>query len=414
MLPSNALFINGVRRDLSGNTFNIYEVLDDVKTEIRQVNKQYALSLPSAYIRAAVSAAAKEVEGGGGGEGGDPVSSQFGPITRIDVSKGAKTVVSFLNNIEKDAMYRSWPKSLDTLLYPSWSLSTVRRNLYTIIAVIDPFTYEGASLMAEMMELRDQSYPLRFGYVFSCSGSRADFCTLFALAKAQYGSFAGFSFAMAVAQEAAEMAMQQSIAAKAGKDALGQKLVGGGEGGGGEEEGGVGESEDEAGYESGYGMGYNGEYGSGGGMGGEPIVIHPATLSSEQLLEIYDLAMQSEELLKSADPGKSSNPKEAAKAKLSEANTYTPNSRGSGSDKALTSTPTQSDSAVLSFASASSSYISARGLTKNSFSLNGIVVNDHSMVWNTIRFFLFLNYIYIYIYIYKLTTFYIFFRLKTS
>jgi hypothetical protein len=103
-----------------------------------------------------------------------------------------------VNNLEKDAMYKRWPRTLRQLLYPSWSLHSISRNLYTVIANVDPLTIAGAMLLAQMNMLYQQQYPIRFGIVLVCSerglaggsedyvpnqASSADVCRLFAHAK---------------------------------------------------------------------------------------------------------------------------------------------------------------------------------------------------------------------------------------
>jgi hypothetical protein len=44
-------------------------------------------------------------------------------------------------------MYARWPKKLRQLLYPSWNLQTIARNLYTIIAVVDPGSEAGMHIL---------------------------------------------------------------------------------------------------------------------------------------------------------------------------------------------------------------------------------------------------------------------------
>jgi UDP-glucose:glycoprotein glucosyltransferase len=89
-----------------------------------------------------------------------------GPIIRIDMSKGGKYVVYFINNLEKDAQYKQWPRSLKQLLYPSWSLHTIARNMYTLIMIIDIFSSDGAQLLYQMNMMMQQQFPIRFGMVF--------------------------------------------------------------------------------------------------------------------------------------------------------------------------------------------------------------------------------------------------------
>jgi len=144
-------------------------------------------------------------------------------IIRIDVSKGGKHVVSFLNNLEKDAMYRGMPRSLKQLLYPSWSIVAVARNLFTLISVVDLFSEEGASLLMQMYMMVQQQYPVRMGLVLACDQARAptstsssssastsdtssssdsihcDFCRLFAALKHDYSEEDAHSFALSVA-----------------------------------------------------------------------------------------------------------------------------------------------------------------------------------------------------------------------
>ena len=92
---------------------------------------------------------------------------------RIDVSKGAKHVVTFVNNLEKDSMYTRWPRALKQLSYPTWSLHSIQRNLYTLLAVVDPVTLEGAALLLQLQAMHQQQYPLRFGVVLACEETQS-------------------------------------------------------------------------------------------------------------------------------------------------------------------------------------------------------------------------------------------------
>lgn len=46
--------------------------------------------------------------------------------------------------------YVSLSLSLKQLLYPSWSIVAVARNLFTLISVVDLFSEEGAALLMQM------------------------------------------------------------------------------------------------------------------------------------------------------------------------------------------------------------------------------------------------------------------------
>ena len=47
-------------------------------------------------------------------------------------------------------------------------LYSPQRNLYTLLAVVDPVTIEGAALLLQLQAMHQQQYPLRFGVVLAC------------------------------------------------------------------------------------------------------------------------------------------------------------------------------------------------------------------------------------------------------
>lgn len=195
LLPSNSLYINGRRFDLSGNTFNIFDVLKTCRSELALHQKIVAAGLPLEWQQAVLQLAASVSAAVTDNRKGEN-------IIRIDVSKGGKNVVNFLNNLEKDEMYAMWPKSLRQLLYPSWSIQTIARNIYTLIGVVDLLSEDGANLFMQFNMLYQQQYPIRFGSVFSCSSvisvehsQNEHFCRLFSHLKSQISSEVAMEFA---------------------------------------------------------------------------------------------------------------------------------------------------------------------------------------------------------------------------
>eukprot|EP01034_Spumella_vulgaris_P025848 gene25848-32345_t len=182
-LPTNSLYVNGKRFDLSANTFNIYDVLVSIREELQLQSKIQKLPLDKDMKADLVSVAAnidKPAKQKAAASGVDAKSAQlsaalaqFGSINRIDISKGGKYVVHFLNNLEKDEQYQQWPKSLKQLAYPSWSLHTIAKNMYTLVALVDVTTSEGAQLMLQIAQMIQQ-YPIRFGVVLSSKGGDGD------------------------------------------------------------------------------------------------------------------------------------------------------------------------------------------------------------------------------------------------
>lgn len=81
-LPMNGVFINGLRVDLGGNTFNVYDLLAEMRTELSQLG-QLKAALPglTPSSRAALIDAAAKMDRGGGAGGGDYESPSGGDLT---------------------------------------------------------------------------------------------------------------------------------------------------------------------------------------------------------------------------------------------------------------------------------------------------------------------------------------------
>lgn len=203
-IPNNAIFINGIRFDLSGNTFNVYDLLNEVKEEIKYMGKLSNINL-NQNIKNEIKDFASVV---GSKDGNSMVGMEN--IIRIDVSRGGKYVVNFVNNLEKDNMYKQWPKTLRQLLFPSWNMQLIAKNLYTLIANIDIMTIEGASLVSQLQMIWQQQWPLRIGFVLGVDYKGNDnierirvselITKLYAAAKDKYGLYTANSFFFNIAE----------------------------------------------------------------------------------------------------------------------------------------------------------------------------------------------------------------------
>jgi UDP-glucose:glycoprotein glucosyltransferase len=166
-----SLFVNGRSLDVGLNTFNLFKLLQMVRSETRQLAKLAALRLPASTARAllALGSAGGAVEGESEGPGGGD-----GSQVRINIVKQSKGIITFVNNLEKDAQYKRWPRSLRQLAFPSWSLHSLSRNLYTLIVVLDPTTPAGVEALEAIQGLHQQMYPVRFGIVLTSASLVAD------------------------------------------------------------------------------------------------------------------------------------------------------------------------------------------------------------------------------------------------
>ena len=102
-------------------------------------------------------------------------------------------------------MYKRWPKTVRQLLYPSWSLHAIAKNLYTAITIVDPLTEAGAAILTQINMIYSQTYPIRFGVTISCkAGLGVDVCTLFHHARESYSPVAAIQFLFSLAEAVEE------------------------------------------------------------------------------------------------------------------------------------------------------------------------------------------------------------------
>lgn len=205
-VPMNSLFINGARVDLDKPTFNIFTLLGLLHKEYNSMDFLNERNLPSDSKKSLINIARSLNEKKSRGSLPD--------IVRVDVSKGGKYVINFLNNLEKDSMYKRLPRSVKTLLQPSWSLHAIQKNLYTLIGIVDPASPAGASLLYQLNSIFQQQYPIRIGIALACDSTLGnteniaseDVCRLFAEAKASSGTQAAVNFLFSVANSIQEKA----------------------------------------------------------------------------------------------------------------------------------------------------------------------------------------------------------------
>ena len=102
-------------------------------------------------------------------EDDDSGSSSSSGKFRIDVGRGWKQAVLYVNDIEKDIMYQDWPRSMQQMLMAmQYGMPPrVRRNLFTILAVVDPASRKdgedpspGKQLASQLMQ---NQFPVRLG-----------------------------------------------------------------------------------------------------------------------------------------------------------------------------------------------------------------------------------------------------------
>ncbi|XP_019384043.1 PREDICTED: UDP-glucose:glycoprotein glucosyltransferase 2 [Crocodylus porosus] len=76
--------------------------------------------------------------------------------------------ITWVNNIEKDHIYSTWPTSFQELLKPTFPgvIKQIRRNLYNLVLFIDPVQENAADFMKLAELTYHHNMPLRVGVVF--------------------------------------------------------------------------------------------------------------------------------------------------------------------------------------------------------------------------------------------------------
>ncbi|XP_065840475.1 UDP-glucose:glycoprotein glucosyltransferase 1-like isoform X2 [Oscarella lobularis] len=91
----------------------------------------------------------------------------------VDLSGSAS--LRHVNDLEKDARYRAWPKSVTEILRPAFpgTLRRVARNMFNAIFCVDPSTPDGVALLNMIQLFIEHSIPLRVGILVVSSDDRA-------------------------------------------------------------------------------------------------------------------------------------------------------------------------------------------------------------------------------------------------
>jgi UDP-glucose:glycoprotein glucosyltransferase len=102
------------------------------------------------------------------------------PKFRIDVGRGYRGAVHYINDIEKDREYEGWPRDVQQMMMSMQfgGPPTVRRNVLTLLLVADPFMdFEGLDTdlsleqylesLGLLIQLMQNQYPIRFGFIFA-------------------------------------------------------------------------------------------------------------------------------------------------------------------------------------------------------------------------------------------------------
>ena len=149
----SGLFLNGLALPIAENDF--FGLLQTIQREMHTVDALANLDLPSPTISKLVSLPP--------------------PTGSLRLEAGAHPAIVYLNDVEKDRKYQQFGKELRemTRMNMFGQMSFCRRNVLTMILVLDPATEMGDALLSYALSIMQQGAPVRFGLVLTPGASTA-------------------------------------------------------------------------------------------------------------------------------------------------------------------------------------------------------------------------------------------------
>ncbi|TGZ62091.1 hypothetical protein CRM22_007650 [Opisthorchis felineus] len=162
-------FINGL---LLSPTVDVFALLDLLRQELRAMSRLYNLGVPAGRISELLTMT------GSFGQSISDTNSAAVPGLRYSLSGRfvldlSGSPVIYLNNLESDSAYATWPESLQMLFIPDFSggIRRIRRNLYNIILVLDPGSTECQEIIRLAESFLLHRIAIRFGLLWSVDSS---------------------------------------------------------------------------------------------------------------------------------------------------------------------------------------------------------------------------------------------------
>uniref|UniRef100_A0A1A8MQF2 UDP-glucose ceramide glucosyltransferase-like 1 n=1 Tax=Nothobranchius pienaari TaxID=704102 RepID=A0A1A8MQF2_9TELE len=146
----SALFINGLLVDL--DTQDIFSVLDVLRSEARVMEGLRSLLIETPYIHDILKLNVQ------------PSDSDYA----VDIRHPA---ICWINNLETDHRYSSWPYNVQELLRPTFPgvIRQIRKNFHNLVIMLDPTQENTVELLSVAEMFYDNNIPLRIGLVFVVS-----------------------------------------------------------------------------------------------------------------------------------------------------------------------------------------------------------------------------------------------------
>ncbi|XP_075964586.1 UDP-glucose:glycoprotein glucosyltransferase 1 isoform X1 [Anarhichas minor] len=146
----SALFINGLHIDL--DTQDIFSVFEVLRSEARVMEGLRSLHIDTPYIHDILKLNVQ------------PSDSDYA----VDIRNPA---ISWINNLETDHKYSSWPYNVQELLRPTFPgvIRQIRKNFHNLVIILDPTQENTVELLSVAEMFYANNIPLRIGLVFVVS-----------------------------------------------------------------------------------------------------------------------------------------------------------------------------------------------------------------------------------------------------
>ncbi|XP_028293284.1 UDP-glucose:glycoprotein glucosyltransferase 1 isoform X2 [Gouania willdenowi] len=146
----SALFINGLHIDL--DTQDIFSVFEVLRSEARVMEGLHSLLIETPFIHDILKLNVQ------------PSDSDYA----VDIRSPA---ISWINNLETDHRYSSWPYNVQELLRPTFPgvIRQIRKNFHNLVILLDPTQENSVELLSVAEMFYANNIPLRIGLVFIVS-----------------------------------------------------------------------------------------------------------------------------------------------------------------------------------------------------------------------------------------------------
>ncbi|XP_075794463.1 UDP-glucose:glycoprotein glucosyltransferase 1 isoform X2 [Pelodiscus sinensis] len=148
----SALFINGLHIDL--DTQDIFSLFDILRNEAHVMEGLHSLGIEGLSLHNVLKLNIQ------------PSDSDYA----VDIRSPA---ISWINNLEVDSRYSSWPSSVQELLRPTFPgvIRQIRKNFHNFVLIVDPSHESTAELLNVAEMFFSNHIPLRIGLVFVVNDS---------------------------------------------------------------------------------------------------------------------------------------------------------------------------------------------------------------------------------------------------